>query len=59
MVELVDNPIKVENPPPKVARVFVALSQSNNNTRDLYKGFLCEWQSQLKMKKPKPETKCP
>ena len=33
MVELVDNPIKVGNPPPKVARVFVALSKRKANTK--------------------------
>ena len=58
MVELVDNPIKVGNPPPKVAWVFVLLAQRTNNTKVLCNKILCKWQSQLKMKKPNPETKC-
>ena len=59
MVELVDNPIKVGNPSPKVARVFVALAQRTNATKVLANNILCEWQIQLKMKKPNQETKCP
>ena len=59
MVELVDNPIKVGNPPPRVARVFVALAQRTNATKVLANKILCEWQIQLKMKQPNPETKCP
>ena len=35
MLELLDNPIKVENAQAKVAQVFVALSQKNNNTEVL------------------------
>ena len=59
MVELVDNPIKVGNPSRKVARVFVALAQRTNATKVLANRILCEWQIQLKMKKPNQETKCP
>ena len=44
MVELVDNPIKVGNPSPKVARVFVALAQRTNATKVLANQILCEWQ---------------
>ena len=54
MVELVDNPIKVGNPPPRVARVFVALAQRTNATKVLANKILCEWQIQLKMKQPNP-----
>ena len=43
IVELVDkNPIKVGNPPPKVARVFVALALRTNTTKVLCNKILCE-----------------
>ena len=59
MVELVDKLIKVGNPQSKVAPVFVALSQRNNNTKVICNRILCEWQVQLKMKAPNPKTNCP
>ena len=59
IVELLDNPMKVGIPPPKVSRVLLALSQRKNHTKVLCNWILCEWQSQLKMKKPNPETGCP
>jgi hypothetical protein len=57
MVERLDNPIKVGNPPPKVARVFVALSTKRTNSmKVLCNQILCKQQAKLKMKNPCPKT---
>ena len=48
------------NEPLCVERIFVILSnEPNTQKKHLANMLLCEWQADLKMKNPDPDTKCP
>jgi len=57
---VVGNPVKKGNEPLRVERIFVILSnEPNTQKKHLANMLLCEWQADLKMKNPDPDTKCP
>jgi hypothetical protein len=60
LIEFVDNPTNYGNQPPTIPRVFLELSGViDRGKKYLANRLLCEWQINLKMKEPDPETGCP